>query len=328
MHDALSKSTYGSFTLTVTGMVMAVKLVSQPVPDAVLVLSGYEGGLTAIHRLPRGSSSSVTPAQLIYLSQPHTQPILSLDVSSDFKTYYTSAADAVIAAHCIPDPFSAADLVDSASTQTNGSTAATSALDAASEVAIQPRGATAIGDLPSQDSVVSPEQDPAPLLFTKQRIPAKEPTTSRPAGLSSLLSSAPPQSKTNNNLSPPSMVTAQPPHISQNTKHAGQQSLRVRSDGRLFATGGWDSRIRIYSTKTMKEVAVLKWHKEGVYAVDFAQVLNAADLWQEEDSTGGEVVRKETGLGKLQKQREKLMQCKHWVVAGAKDGKVSLWEVF
>jgi hypothetical protein len=40
------------------------------------------------------------------------------------------------------------------------------------------------------------------------------------------------------------------------------------------------------------------------------------------------VARKETGLGKLQRQREEVMQCKHWVVAGAKDGKVSLWEVF
>jgi hypothetical protein len=78
----------------------------------------------------------------------------------------------------------------------------------------------------------------------------------------------------------------------------------------------------------MKEVAVLKWHKEGVYAVDFAQVLYAGDLWQEEGSTVGEVARKETGLGKLQRQREEVMQCKHWVVAGAKDGKVSLWEVF
>jgi hypothetical protein len=37
---------------------------------------------------------------------------------------------------------------------------------------------------------------------------------------------------------------------------------------------------------------------------------------------------KRGGLGKLQKQREETMQLKHWIVAGAKDGKVSLWEVF
>ena len=102
----------------------------------------------------------------------------------------------------------------------------------------------------------------------------------------------------------------------------------MRSDGRIFVTGGWDSRIRIYSTKTLKEVAVLKWHKEGVYAVDFAVLLEAGDLQGNEGGEGGEVVKKETGLGKVQRQREEAMQLKHWVVAGAKDGKVSLWEVF
>lgn len=65
---------------------------------------------------------------------------------------------------------------------------------------------------------------------------------------------------------------------------------------------------------------MLKWHKEGVYAVDFAEVLGAGDV---EGGDGGE-----TGLGKVQRQREQAMQMKHWVVAGAKDGKVSLWEVF
>jgi hypothetical protein len=74
---------------------------------------------------------------------------------------------------------------------------------------------------------------------------------------------------------------------------------------------------------------VLKWHKEGIYAVDFAEVLDASDLAGEDAQRGdGEVARKETGLGKLQKQREQAMQLKHWIVAGAKDGKVSLWEVF
>ncbi|RAK79955.1 WD40 repeat domain-containing protein, partial [Aspergillus fijiensis CBS 313.89] len=51
------------------------------------------------------------------------------------------------------------------------------------------------------------------------------------------------------------------------TRHAGQQGLRVRSDGRILATAGWDSRVRVYSCKTLKEVAVLKWHREGCYAV-------------------------------------------------------------
>ncbi|KAH6698929.1 WD repeat-containing protein, partial [Verticillium dahliae] len=59
------------------------------------------------------------------------------------------------------------------------------------------------------------------------------------------------------------------------TKHSGQQSLRFRDDGRVFATGGWDAMVRVYSGKTMKEVAVLKWHEVGCYAVAFAGVLKA-----------------------------------------------------
>ncbi|GAB7338490.1 hypothetical protein MBLNU457_5243t1 [Dothideomycetes sp. NU457] len=58
------------------------------------------------------------------------------------------------------------------------------------------------------------------------------------------------------------------------TKHAGQQSLAVRSDGRIFATAGWDGRMRVYSAQSMKELAVLKWHKEGCYALAFAEVLD------------------------------------------------------
>ncbi|KAL2267812.1 hypothetical protein VTJ83DRAFT_5089 [Remersonia thermophila] len=57
-----------------------------------------------------------------------------------------------------------------------------------------------------------------------------------------------------------------------NTKHAGQQSLRIRSDGRVLATAGWDSRVRVYSAKTLAEAAVLKWHAVGCYAAAFAEV--------------------------------------------------------
>ncbi|MCJ1404172.1 ASTRA complex subunit [Xylographa trunciseda] len=56
------------------------------------------------------------------------------------------------------------------------------------------------------------------------------------------------------------------------TKHAGQQGLRIRSDGKIYATAGWDARVHVYSAKTMKELAVLKWHKEGCYATAFAEI--------------------------------------------------------
>ncbi|KAK1064986.1 Astra associated protein 1 Asa1 [Friedmanniomyces endolithicus] len=106
------------------------------------------------------------------------------------------------------------------------------------------------------------------------------------------------------------------------TKHAGQQSLTVRPDGRIFATAGWDARVRVYSAKTMKEMAVLKWHKEGVYAVAFAtgQDDDAAD------SGDGMVVGKREMT--VSEQRVRKTKETHWLAAGSKDGKVSLWDVY
>ncbi|KAF8533891.1 WD40-repeat-containing domain protein [Trichophaea hybrida] len=80
--------------------------------------------------------------------------------------------------------------------------------------------------------------------------------------------------------------------VKLDTKHSGLQSVCVRNDGKVFATAGG-----------MKEVAVLKLHtvleerrEEGKMSVEVARV------------------RRETR--------------KHWVAGGAKDGKISLWEVF
>ncbi|KAK3062725.1 hypothetical protein LTS18_003482 [Coniosporium uncinatum] len=164
---------------------------------------------------------------------------------------------------------------------------------------------------------------------------------------------------------------ASEPKILQ-TKHSGQQSLTLRSDGKIFATAGWDARIRVYSTKTMRELAVLKWHKEGCYAVAFAEIL-AIKNPQEADgrqlglssaendshrnveaegsehhsahkvSANGQQLERarssqpvaapklntpSTSMATLQRQREDKVQNTHWLAAGSKDGKVSLWEIY
>jgi WD40 repeat protein len=309
-------------------MVMAVKLVHHSVSSTTLILSGYEGGLTAIHQLPSGDARNVRPAQLIYLSQPHSQPILSLDVSPDAKTYYTSSADAVIAAHVIPDITCATGVTEEAIPQRGNYHVANNEVSSESEAAsgVQKKVSSSTHSTPEHGSPVPP-QSPS-LSFAKQPVASSQKQPTVAAGLSSLLSSATPSTKVKSTPPTPSSISIQLPHKTTSTKHSGQQSLRMRSDGRIFATGGWDSKIRIYSSKTLKEVAALKWHKEGVYAVDFAQVLVAEDLKIVEEQDGEEQSMTQTGLGKLQRQREEQMQLKHWIVAGAKDGKVSLWEIF
>lgn len=82
----------------------------------------------------------------------------------------------------------------------------------------------------------------------------------------------------------------------RDTKHAGQQSMRIRSDDKLIATAGWDSFARIYTTKKLKEVAVLGYHKSAVNSLAF---------------------------------RDKTDQGESGMIAlGGKDSKISLWRLF
>lgn len=371
---------------------MAVKLAYHPSSNNTVLIAGYEGGFTAVHLLPRTrlptGKSIPKLAQAIYLSQPHTQPVLSLDALPDPNMYFTSSADAVIAAHRIPEmplniehgdgdeSLSSKDIENAGqigqALSDQPSSVASTNLTPNPEIMVDPtapsrdidglapsvllepsaqegEGTETVKANASSEPLdisrepIAPSATTSPLSFSKQTISSPSHAAgsqSKSGGLSSLLSSAAAQPQLN--PSPPAFpapIIIQPPHKTINTKHSGQQSLRVRSDGRLFVTGGWDSRVRIYSTKTLKEMAVLKWHKEGVYAVDFGEVLGADDpaspdasvdqeLEEEQRLGGDEVAKRETGLGRLQRQREERMQLKHWVVAGAKDGKVSLWEVF
>lgn len=103
------------------------------------------------------------------------------------------------------------------------------------------------------------------------------------------------------------------------TKHAGQQGLTIRDDEKIFATAGWDGRMRVYSTKGFKELAVLKWHKEGCYAIAFA------DVTSHESSDEQSLTQKQMTVAE---KRDQKARTTHWLAAGSKDGKVSLWDIY
>lgn len=44
----------------------------------------------------------------------------------------------------------------------------------------------------------------------------------------------------------------------------------MRPDGKLYVTGGWDSRIRIFSSKKNKPIAVLQYHKKTVECLAYS----------------------------------------------------------
>ncbi|KAL5338615.1 WD40-repeat-containing domain protein [Aspergillus crustosus] len=288
-----------------TGMVMAARLIRHSPSSSetesesetetesgdLYVASAYEDGHVMVF-VCRGFLSKIepltttTPAkkptwETLYISRPHTQPALSIDVTPSGTSFISSSADANLVKHPIP--------------------------------------------LSPPDSSIS--------------ISGTSISTST------------------------SQKTSKSPIKTVNTKHAGQQGLRIRSDGKIFATAGWDSRVRVYSVKTMRELAVLKWHREGCYAVAFGEVLDTSASSgvpeqsqsqsqsqaqapapvpaeaEAEDKTGEKPEAHETekriiqpekeySHAQVQHQRSLKVQNTHWLVAGSKDGKISLWDIY
>lgn len=77
----------------------------------------------------------------------------------------------------------------------------------------------------------------------------------------------------------------------------GINTLAMREDEKLVASGGWDGRIRLFSWPKFNPLAILSVHRDGVAAVRFSGRLPALD--------GG------------------------WMLAAAsKDNRISLWSVY
>ena len=80
--------------------------------------------------------------------------------------------------------------------------------------------------------------------------------------------------------------------------NAGVSSCAIRPDGKLFVTGGWDSRIRLFSSKKCKPLAVLMYHKKTVECIAYSK---------------GDVEELNGGFA---------------LAAGSFDTSVSLWNIF
>ncbi|KAI8667001.1 hypothetical protein NCS56_00835100 [Fusarium sp. Ph1] len=223
-----------------------------------------------------------------YHSQAHSQPVLSLSVYQDY--FITSSADSIVAKHPIPS------------------------------------------------DLFFPIENTEPQNSTERVVEIIDEEPKAPKSLlSAALKGSPSQSKS---APPRKGVPWKDPLKTINTKHSGQQSLSIRSDGKIFATAGWDSKVRVYSAKTVKELAVLKWHQVGCYAVAFADVTISEEAKEKKDQDAdepesqnqsimsrraGSLIR--TGLS-VKDQRIATARKTHWIAAGAKDGKISLWDIY
>ncbi|ORY92159.1 WD40-repeat-containing domain protein [Syncephalastrum racemosum] len=79
-------------------------------------------------------------------------------------------------------------------------------------------------------------------------------------------------------------------------KKPGLSAVTIRQDGKIFATAGYDGRIRVFSAKSLKPLAILSYHRDSVYSVSFA-----SRLAEGED---------------------------HWLMAGSKESRISLWSIY
>lgn len=76
----------------------------------------------------------------------------------------------------------------------------------------------------------------------------------------------------------------------------GVSCIQIRPDRKLFAAGCWDGRIRFFSMKTLKLLAVLDQHKENILDVCFVPLPSGS--------------------------------CEWLLAAGGKDGRITLWDLF
>ncbi|PHH72627.1 hypothetical protein CDD80_4407 [Ophiocordyceps camponoti-rufipedis] len=233
-----------------TGLVMSLRLLH--LAGCLTLIAGFENGSVSVRRLEAAGAWITT-----YSSQPHSQPVLSLDVHPNHECFFSSSADSILAQHPLPT---------------------------AQRFCSGDAGASQVGDM-------EPWKHPLKTV---------------------------------------------------NTKHFGQQSLSVRSDGKILATAGWDSKVRVYSAKTLNELAVLQWHKVGAYAVAFADLVPAetqscgqqeSSVVKPSDENASTSMGAKTSLvGKelttVKHRRMRAALTTHWIAAGAKDGKVSLWQVY
>ncbi|KAL1668332.1 WD40-repeat-containing domain protein [Schizophyllum commune] len=94
------------------------------------------------------------------------------------------------------------------------------------------------------------------------------------------------------------------------TKHPGNACIAIRDDGRVCAVGGWDGGIRLYSTKTLKPLGTLRYHKTSVQALTSAKSSTfAEDIADDSESDDdGDSAERE-----------------RWLVAGGKDNRLTIW---
>ncbi|KAF9965173.1 ASTRA complex subunit, partial [Mortierella alpina] len=142
-------------------------------------------------------------------------------------------------------------------------------------------------------------------------------------------------------------------------KTTGIAEVKVRNDNKIVALAGWDGRIRIFSARAFKPLAVLKHHRESLYCLDTADVQEAGELYvpltgpattvqrdDTEDNAGQDdeprrpanVTSEDESESESESEDDsddedalaerRLWSKRHWIAAGGKENRISLWEIY
>ena len=97
-------------------------------------------------------------------------------------------------------------------------------------------------------------------------------------------------------------------------KNPGTNDLKIRSDSKIFATGGWDSKIRIFAMKNFKPLAVLTIHRDSINSLTFTKMKRIQE-------------QQETVEDKKNQQQNDFSE-QNLLAAGSKDTRISLWSLY
>ncbi|RHZ82901.1 hypothetical protein Glove_103g71 [Diversispora epigaea] len=113
-------------------------------------------------------------------------------------------------------------------------------------------------------------------------------------------------------------------------KHSGIADVKIRSDGKIFATAGWDAKIRVFSSKTLKPLAILSYHRDSIYSLAFSRIFEQDSINQLEKSDNNNenvsLIDNNNNNNKIVNSVDEVI--KHYLVGGSKDHRISLWEIY
>ncbi|KAJ2971404.1 hypothetical protein NUW54_g12514 [Trametes sanguinea] len=107
------------------------------------------------------------------------------------------------------------------------------------------------------------------------------------------------------------------------TKHPGNGSIAIKDDCRVCAVGGWDGRIRLYSTKAFKPLGTLAYHKKNCQSLTFAHPQSSprAGSPTPPNTQGGDEDYDDDMTEQEKKERTR------WLVSGGQDSRVAIWSL-